>query len=82
MGDGVESMARPKGRPAKKTVQTPTTSAGQDERETVVHMKGSPAYVKWLDDINKKTYIPKVQLVRIALAEWAERHRHPKPPEI
>ncbi|WP_406699116.1 hypothetical protein V5E97_09575 [Singulisphaera sp. Ch08] len=68
-------MARPKGRPLK-------SSAGQEERETVIHMKGSPSYVAWLDGIHRSTHIPKVQIVRLALAEWAKKHSHPEPPEI
>jgi hypothetical protein len=69
-------MARPKkrGRPPK-----PPEDAN---RETVIHMKGSAAYVEWLESIHRKTRIPKVQLFRMAMEEWAERNKHPKPPEI
>lgn len=75
MATGAEEMARPKGRPPKMT-------AGSEDRETVIHMKGSPAYVAWLDAVHRKTSIPKVQIVRLALIEWAKRNKHPSPPEI
>jgi hypothetical protein len=51
-------------------------------RETVVHMKGSPEYVRWLDQVHKKTHIPKVQIFRIAVRDWAERNGHLLPPDI
>lgn len=53
-----------------------------DERETVIHMKGSPDYVQWLDKVHKKTHIPKVQIVRLALIDWAKKNGHAAPPEI
>lgn len=70
---GVEAMAKKKGRPP---------SASAEERETVIHMKGSPEYVRWLERLHKKTRIPKVQLFRWAMAEWAKKHGHEEPPEI
>jgi hypothetical protein len=45
-------------------------------------MKGSADYVDWLDGVHRKTHIPKVQIFRLAVAEWAERNGHPVPPEI
>ena len=76
MSVGATTLGRPKrGTPSRQ-------SAGEDERETVVNMKGSPAYVEWLEAVHRKTHIPKVQIVRLALAEWAEKHGHPSPPEI
>lgn len=54
----------------------------EEQRESVIHMKGSREYVEWLDTIHKRTHIPRVKIVRLALAEWAERHGHETPPEI
>ncbi len=71
----VPVMARPKKGPAKP-------KAGELERETVINMKGSPEYVAWLDDVHNRTHIPKVQIFRLAVAEWAKAHNHPTPPEI
>lgn len=76
MTNGVGLMGRPKtGLPKPAREDT-------GERETVIHMKGSAEYVEWLEAINKKTHIPKVQVFRIAVREWAERNKHPLPPEI
>jgi hypothetical protein len=49
---------------------------------TVICMKGSRAYAKWMNDLHRATGIPKAHLARVAVEEWAERHKHPKPPEI
>lgn len=68
-------MARP-----RKNATKP--KAGELDRETVINMKGSPEYAAWLDDIHKKTHIPKVQIFRLAVADWAKAHGHPAPPEI
>lgn len=68
-------MARPKkGKAGPK--------AGELERETVINMKGSPEYVAWLDEVHNRTHIPKVQIFRLAVAEWAKANGHPAPPEI
>lgn len=76
MSDGVTLMARPKrGSPAQ-----PAEERG--DRETVIHMKGSPEYVDWLEAVHKTTRIPKVQIFRMAIEEWAVKHGHPSPPEI
>jgi hypothetical protein len=62
----------------------PTTSKGDpaDERVVIVHLKGSPAYAEWLDQVHKKTHIAKATLFRLAMAEWAEKNGHPTPPEM
>ncbi len=65
---------------ARAKKQRPVASA--EERESVIHMKGSPAYVDWLEETHQKTHIPKVQIVRLALADWAAKMKLPKPPEI
>jgi hypothetical protein len=74
MASGATTMARPK--------KGASAKAGEQDRETVIHMKGSPDYVAWLDDVHRKTHIPKVQIFRIAVAEWAKQNGHPEPPEI
>jgi hypothetical protein len=75
---GVSTMGRPK----KAVKRTPELAEDRSERETVIHMKGSADYVDWLEEVHRKTHIPKVQIFRIAVAEWAERNGHREPPEI
>lgn len=53
-----------------------------DERVVIVHLKGSPAYAAWLDQVHKQTHIAKATLIRLALSEWARNNGHPVPPEI
>jgi hypothetical protein len=79
MAAGAVLMARPKARAKKKTGAPPPSEL---ERETIVNMKGSPEYAAWLEAIHRKTYISKVQIVRLALTEWAAKNGHPTPPEI
>jgi hypothetical protein len=64
---------------SKKAVPPPDELA---ERATVIHMKGSLEYIQWLDGVHRSTHIPKVQIFRLALADWALRNGHPAPPEI
>ena len=70
------------GRPKMSSKRSPAPVEDQGERETVIHMKGSSRFVAWLNDVHRKTHIPKVQIFRVAVAEWAERNGHPVPPEI
>jgi hypothetical protein len=70
------------GRPTRSAGKPPAPAEDRCQRETVIHMKGSPEYVDWLESIHRKTHIPKVQIFRIAIAEWAERNGHGAPPEI
>ncbi|WZP01250.1 hypothetical protein EP7_005679 (plasmid) [Isosphaeraceae bacterium EP7] len=65
------------GRPKKGA-----TDAPRDRRQAVIHLKGSAAYVDWLESIYRKTHLPKATIVRLAIAEWAERHGHAAPPEL
>lgn len=74
MSAGAAVMGRPK--------KVATTGENRAVRETVIHLKGSPEFVDWLEVVNKKTHISKAEIVRIALAEWAEKNGHPLPPEI
>jgi hypothetical protein len=66
-------------KPKKRPKPAP---ASEGERETIINMKGSAEYAGWLEDVHKKTHIPKVQIFRLAIAEWAEAHGHEAPPEI
>lgn len=68
------------GRPKRGAPEPPPEERG--ERETVVHMKGSPEYVDWLENAHKKTHIPKVQIFRLAVTDWAAKNGLPPPPEI
>lgn len=68
-------MGRPK-KGAKKG------AASADERAAVIHLKGSPAYVEFVDAVNRKTHIPKAAMFRLAFAEWCERNGHGIPPEL
>lgn len=74
---GAGLMARPK---KAKPVTPPPPS--ETERETIVNMKGSPEYSAWLEDLHRKTHIPKVQIFRLAIADWAAKNGHSTPPEI
>lgn len=76
MSVGLETMGRPK---VKRSAQS---LPEREERETIINMKGSPEYVAWLDAIHRKTHIPKVQIVRLAITLWAKENGHPLPPEI
>lgn len=53
-----------------------------DTRTVVLHMKGSEAYAAWLDSLHERTRIPRSELFRSAIWEWAERRGFPLPPEI
>lgn len=66
----------------KKTVRPKPTPLADEAREAILSMKGSPEYAAWLEAIHRRTHIPKVQIFRIAVAEWAERLGLPAPPEI
>ena len=46
------------GRPRKTAKQTTESIEDRSARETVIHMKGSPDYVEWLDDVHRRTHIP------------------------
>jgi hypothetical protein len=64
----------------KKAPAAKSESTG--DRVVIIHLKGSPEYAEWLDQVHKKTHIAKATLFRVAMAEWAERNGHPAPPEI
>jgi hypothetical protein len=66
------------GRP-KRSVPPPEE---RGDRETIIHLKGSPEYVDWLEAAHKRTHISKAQIVRLALADWATKMGLPTPPEI
>jgi hypothetical protein len=79
---GASDRTVKRGRPPKSVTGSTALSEDRGERETVIHMKGSASYVAWLDQVHRKTHIPKVQIFRLAVAEWAERNGHTAPPEI
>ncbi len=70
-------MAGPK---KAKPVATPPTT--ETERGTIINMKGSPEYSAWLEEVHRTTHIPKVQIFRLALADWAAKNGYRTPPEI
>ena len=72
--------AQTMGRPKSDAKRIEPTAA--EERIQVINLKGSQAYMKWLDDLHKKTHIPKASIVRLAVAEWAVRNGHEPPPDI
>jgi len=74
MAPGVGSMARPK-KGVKRTDP-------QDDRPTVINLKGSVEYVNWLEKISKESRIAKATLFRWAMAELAEKQNWQPPPEI
>lgn len=53
-----------------------------DDRIAIIHLKGTVEYSAWLDDINKRSHIPKTALFRLAMAEWAQRNGYSPPPEM
>jgi hypothetical protein len=76
MASGVGVMARP------KSGEKAESGRERQDRETVIHLKGSPEYVDWLEAVHKKTRLAKATIIRIAVEEWAKRNDHPAPPEI
>jgi hypothetical protein len=72
---GAESMARPKKGKAKPSKVT-------GDRKAVIHLKGSTAYVEWLESLYRKTHLPKATMFRLAMEEWAKNHGHEAPPEF
>ncbi len=65
---------------AKKAARKP--SRPPDDRLGVIHIRGTVEYADWLEELHRKTHIPKATLFRVAIAEWAERNGHPAPPEF
>ena len=55
VGTGVLDVGRVKKKTTKPVIPE------KPERETVIHMKGSPEYVAWLERVHRETRIPKVQ---------------------
>lgn len=79
MSAGATLVGRPKRNPDQQIENTPASAGG---RVVVIHLKGSPEFSAWLDDLNNSTHIAKATLVRLALAEYAKNHGHPAPPEM
>jgi hypothetical protein len=74
---GAEWLGRPRKRPGKVS-----SGGGKDDRANVIVLKGSHEYVEWFDSLHAKTHIAKPTIVRLALADWAKKPRHPTPPEM
>jgi hypothetical protein len=62
-----------------KTVDENSDSVDAGSR-TVVVLKGTTAYLKWVAQLARVTRIPAPNLFDIALAEWARRQGHIEPP--
>lgn len=54
---------------------------GQVGRRTILVLKGSAAYGRWVDQISRASRIPRAILVDLALTEWAQSHGHESPPD-
>jgi hypothetical protein len=74
LNSGTVVMAKKKAPAAK--------SEPAEERVVIIHLKGSPAYAEWLDQVHKTTHIAKATLFRLAMSEWARKNGHPAPPEM
>ena len=75
--------ARKVGRPkAGEKPKRASAKAREIDRESILYMKGSAEYFDFLDQIYRKTGIPKVTIFRFAFKEWCERNGHGTPPEI
>ena len=67
---------------AKKKASEPTKGGLPDDRVVIIHLKGSREFAAWLDDIHKKTDIPKTTIFRRAVEDWAASRGFGPPPEI
>jgi hypothetical protein len=56
------------------------TNSSVEGTRTVVYLKGSAEYGRWVDQLERDTRIPRVTMVDLALAEWAQRKGFPAPP--
>jgi hypothetical protein len=70
---GVQAMVKEK----KVLVEQP-----DNDRVSVIHLKGSKAYRKWLADATRETKYPQAVIVRWAVAQWAESQGLNPPPEL
>jgi hypothetical protein len=83
MSIGTIHMAKRKAVPSKPSPPTATPVADHPEadRTVIVHLKGTPEYAAWIDDLNKRTHIPKAALFRLAMSAYAKAQGYPLPPE-
>jgi hypothetical protein len=72
---GEAMMGRPK-KGEKKAERPP------DERVAIIHLKGTAEYAEWLEELFRKSHVPKATLVRLGLEEIAKRYKHRPPPEL
>jgi len=63
------------------TAPATVAEASEAERTVIVHLKGTPEYAAWIDNLNKKTHIPKAMLFRLAMASYAKENGYAPPPE-
>lgn len=65
-------------------VAEPETVAAMPSVKSVssVVLKGSPEYAAWLEGVHEKTHIPKMEIIRLALVDWAKKMKCPRPPKI
>lgn len=76
MGAGDKSVGRP------KKGQLPKRDSEGTYRETILYLKGSNEYFRFVNGVHDKSQIPKAQMFRLAFAEWCEKHGHGTPPPI
>lgn len=51
------------------------------ERVNAIALKETPEYKAWLDSLVERSQIPLANILRTALADWAEKNDHPAPPQ-
>ena len=66
---------------AKKKPRSADPESGSD-RVVIIHLKGSGVYSDWLDRLNKHTSIPKAQMFRLAMIDYAKKIGFEQPPEM
>lgn len=52
------------------------------ERVTIINLKGTPEYRKWLDEFSEATHIPASSLVRLGLIALAKEYARDEPPKL
>lgn len=70
------------GRPLFVNASPVEPMAVASDRVVIIHLKGSRAFVDWLEEVHQKSHIAKATIMRIALAEWAAQNGIAPPPEI
>jgi hypothetical protein len=65
---------------ASKPGSSKLVPAAEGTRVSVIHLKGSQAFRRWLTKISEETLIPAASITRAALAKWAKDNGQPAPP--